>query len=84
MSIIKVTEGVKEVKWNKRIVRRLTKRSHVPPSPAELNEYDPLLSPESYNNYGNPTPYGKPEGGSAEGSDAGAASGAEGGSSASV
>lgn len=58
MAVIKVNEAVKEVKWNKKVARRLSKRSHVPPSPAELNVYSPLQSPESYDNYGHPTPYG--------------------------
>ena len=74
MAVYRVNEGVKEVKWDIKKVRRLSKRSMVPPSPAEINEYDPLLSPQSYNNYGNPSPYGISSDGNA-GSDGGATSG---------
>ena len=51
-------EKVREVKWDKKKVQRLTKRSHTTPSPAELNMYSPLQSPESYSNYGHSQPYG--------------------------
>lgn len=79
MAVFKVTEAVKEVKWSKKKQRRLAMRSMVPPSPAELNEYDPLLTPQSYNNYGNPSPFGNPEV-ATSGTEAGAASNPAGGS----
>ena len=53
-----VFEKVREVKWDRKKVKRLTKRSCVPPSPAELNMYDPLQSPKSYSNYGHDQPFG--------------------------
>ena len=73
MAVYRVNEGVKEVKWNRKKARRLSMRSMVPPSPAEVNEYDPLLTPQSYNNYGNPKPFGVSDGNSS-GADAGATS----------
>lgn len=78
MIIKRVQEEVKEIKLSKRKVSRLSKRSMVPPSPAELNVYDPLLSKQSYDNYDNSSPYGTE--GSSNKSDAGATSGSEGSS----
>lgn len=78
MLIKRVQEEVKEIKLSKRKVIRLSKRSMVTPSPAELNVYSPLLTKQSYNNYGNSSPYGN-EGSSSQ-PDAGAASGSEGSS----
>lgn len=75
---IVIDEKVKEVKWSKRKVTRLSRRSMVPPSPAELNVYDPLLSKQSYDNYGNPSPYGT---GPQSSSDVGATSSSDGASS---
>ena len=46
------------VKLPKKKKGKVQKRSGIAPNPAELNVYDKLYSPQSYDNYGHPQPYG--------------------------
>ncbi len=55
---MKIIDDYHEVKLPKYRKGKVHKRSGLAPNPAELNIYDKLYAPQSYDNWGNPQPYG--------------------------
>lgn len=53
-----IIEKTHEVDINPKKIKKLSKRSGVPPCPAEMNVFSNLYSSSSYSNYGHDQPYG--------------------------